>query len=125
MNPVQETLSAATRFLFFTGKGGVGKTSHACATAVALADAGRQVLLVSTDPASNLSEVLDAQVGPDAVDVRGVPGLRAMNIDPEASAAALRERAVGPMRGILPDDAVRQVEEAALRRLHGGGGCLR
>jgi arsenite-transporting ATPase len=110
MNAVQEALGAATRFLFFTGKGGVGKTSHACATAVALADAGRQVLLVSTDPASNLSEVLDAQVGPEAV-VRGVPGLRAMNIDPEASAAALRERAVGPMRGILPDDAVRQVEE--------------
>ena len=110
MTAVQEALGAATRFLFFTGKGGVGKTSHACATAVALADAGRQVLLVSTDPASNLSEVLDAQVGPEAV-VRGVPGLRAMNIDPEASAAALRERAVGPMRGILPDDAVRQVEE--------------
>jgi arsenite-transporting ATPase len=111
MSAVQQALGAATRFLFFTGKGGVGKTSHACATAVALADAGRQVLLVSTDPASNLSEVLDAQVGPDAVEVRGVPGLRAMNIDPEASAAALRERAVGPMRGILPDDAVRQVEE--------------
>lgn len=111
MNAVQQTLDAATRFLFFTGKGGVGKTSHACATAVALADAGRQVLLVSTDPASNLSEVLDAQVGADAVEVRGVPGLRAMNIDPEASAAALRERAVAPMRGILPDDAVREVEE--------------
>ncbi|HEX6037749.1 arsenical pump-driving ATPase [Longimicrobium sp.] len=111
MNAVQEALGAATRFLFFTGKGGVGKTSHACATAVALADAGRRVLLVSTDPASNLSEVLDAQVGPEPVDAPGVPGLRAMNIDPEASAAALRERAVGPMRGILPDDAVRQVEE--------------
>ena len=111
MNAVQDALAAATRCLFFTGKGGVGKTSHACATAVALADAGRQVLLVSTDPASNLSEVLDAQVGPEPVDISGVPGLRAMNIDPEASAAALRERAVGPMRGILPDDAVRQVEE--------------
>lgn len=111
MNAVKEALGAATRFLFFTGKGGVGKTSHACATAVALADAGRRVLLVSTDPASNLSEVLDAQVGPEPVDVRGVPGLSAMNIDPEASAAALRERAVAPMRGILPDDAVRQVEE--------------
>lgn len=111
MNAVQEAVGAATRFLFFTGKGGVGKTSHACATAVALADAGRQVLLVSTDPASNLSEVLEARVGADAVDVHGVPGLRAMNIDPEASAAALRERAVAPMRGILPDDAVRLVEE--------------
>ena len=111
MNAVQEALAAATRFLFFTGKGGVGKTSHACATAVALADAGRQVLLVSTDPASNLSEVLNAEVDPEPVDIPRVPGLRAMNIDPEASAAALRERAVGPMRGILPDDAVRQVEE--------------
>jgi hypothetical protein len=101
----------ATRFLLFTGKGGVGKTSHACASAVALADAGRHVLIVSTDPASNLSEVLNAPVGADPVDVPGVPGMRAVNIDPEASAAALRERAVGPMRGILPDDAIRQVEE--------------
>ncbi|HSL84928.1 MAG TPA: ArsA family ATPase, partial [Thermoanaerobaculia bacterium] len=50
------------RFLFFTGKGGVGKTSLACATAVALADRGLRVLLVSTDPASNLEDVLGARL---------------------------------------------------------------
>lgn len=103
--------AAPTRYLFFTGKGGVGKTSHACATAVDLADRGRRVLLVSTDPASNLSEVLGVEVGEHPVDVPGAPGLRAMNIDPEAAAAAYRERAVGPIRGALPEDAVRQVEE--------------
>lgn len=117
MNAGHDLLGTATRFLFFTGKGGVGKTSHACGTAVRLADAGRRVLLVSTDPASNLSEVLEAPVGPDPMDVPGVPGLRAVNIDPEGSAAALRERAVAPMRGILPDDAIRQVEEQL------SGGC--
>jgi arsenite-transporting ATPase len=100
-----------TRYLFFTGKGGVGKTSHACATAVDLTDRGRRILLVSTDPASNLSEVLGVEVGEHPVDVPGAPGLQAMNIDPEAAAAAYRERALGPVREVLPEDAVRQVEE--------------
>lgn len=102
-------LSAPPRFLFFTGKGGVGKTSTAAATAVAMADQGRRVLLVSTDPASNLDEVLETTLGSTP---RGVlPGLDAMNIDPVASAAAYRERVVGPYRGLLPDSAVRSIEE--------------
>ncbi len=100
-----------TRFLFFTGKGGVGKTSHACATAVALADEGRTVLLVSTDPASNLSEVLGVTVGDEPVAVPGAEGLQALNIDPEAAAAAYRERTVGPVRDVLPEAAIRQMEE--------------
>ena len=104
-------VAAPTPALFFTGKGGVGKTSLACATAVALADAGRRVLLVSTDPASNLSDVLGAPVGPVVADVATVPGLRALNVDPEAAARAYRERVVGPMRGVLPDDAVAGIEE--------------
>ena len=74
MTPLQETLSAATRFLLFTGKGGVGKTSHACAAAVSLADQGRRVLLVSTDPASNLGEVLGVEVASEPVAVPGVRG---------------------------------------------------
>jgi arsenite-transporting ATPase len=105
------TTGEATRYLFFTGKGGVGKTSHACATAIALADQGRRVLLVSTDPASNLSEVLGAEVGDEPRPVSGVPGLFALNVDPEAAAARYRERAVGPVRGLLPDAAIRQMEE--------------
>jgi arsenite/tail-anchored protein-transporting ATPase len=104
-------LEGATRFLFFTGKGGVGKTSHACAAAVGLADAGKRVLLVSTDPASNLAEVLGTPVGEQPTEIPGASGLRAMNIDPGAAAEAYRERAVGPVRGVLPDAAIRQMEE--------------
>ncbi|QDT59901.1 Arsenical pump-driving ATPase [Stieleria bergensis] len=101
----------ATRNLFFTGKGGVGKTTTACATAVQLAIAGKRVLLVSTDPASNLDEVLSTPLGTEPTSVRGLPTLFAMNIDPEAAAAEYRERMVGPYRGVLPDVAVASMEE--------------
>src|SRR5687768_7834867 len=102
-------LDQAPRHLFFTGKGGVGKTSVACATALALAERGRRVLLVSTDPASNLDEVLETGLGPAPRSV--APGLWAMNLDPEEAARAYRERVVGPYRGVLPDAAVRSIEE--------------
>jgi arsenite-transporting ATPase len=104
-------LSDATRILFFTGKGGVGKTSLSCATAVALSDRGKRVLLVSTDPASNLDEVLGIGLSDVPSPVPGAPGLFALNIDPEASARAYRERVVGPYRGVLPDAAVTSMEE--------------
>ena len=104
-------LEPATRHLFFTGKGGVGKTSIACATAVRLADAGQRVLLVSTDPASNLDEVLATVVGQQPTPVRSVPKLWAMNLDPEKSAAAYRERMVGPYRSLLPAQAIASMEE--------------
>ncbi len=104
-------LERAPRNLFFTGKGGVGKTSVACATAVALAERGQRVLLVSTDPASNLDEVLGTPLNGEPRPVPGVTGLHALNIDPEAAAHAYRERMVGPYRGVLPDAAVRSIEE--------------
>jgi len=104
-------LDAPPRYLFFTGKGGVGKTSLACASAVRLADAGHDVLLVSTDPASNLKEVLEAPVGDTVGTVDSVPNLSAVNIDPEAAAGEYRERVVEPMMGVLPDETVEQVEE--------------
>lgn len=104
-------LDRAPRNLFFTGKGGVGKTSVACAIAVALAERGRRVLLVSTDPASNLDEVLQTRLGPTPTAIAERAGLFALNIDPEASARAYRERMVGPYRGVLPDSAVRSMEE--------------
>ena len=104
-------LDHPTRILFFTGKGGVGKTSIACATAVRLADAGKRVLLVSTDPASNLDEVLATSLGHHATPVPSVPGLSAMNLDPEKSAAEYRERMVGPYRNLLPATAVASMEE--------------
>lgn len=100
-----------TRHLFFTGKGGVGKTTVACATAVRLADAGRKVLLVSTDPASNLDEVLGVSLGQHPTQVDAVPGLWGMNIDPQAAAAEYRERMVGPYRGLLPAEAITSIEE--------------
>ena len=82
----------APRFLFLTGKGGVGITSVACASALALADAGNSVLLVSTDPASNLDEMLGVKLGSYPTSVPGVPGLFAMNIDPETAAEDYRAR---------------------------------
>ena len=106
-----EFLDRATRILFFTGKGGVGKTSLACSTAVVLADRGKQVLLVSTDPASNLDEVLGVRLSGEPTDVPGTRGLRALNIDPEAAAQAYRDRAVGPYRGVLPKAALDSMEE--------------
>ena len=104
-------LESPTRNLFFTGKGGVGKTSLACATGVQLADRGLRVLLVSTDPASNLEEVLGADLGNDPTPIESVPNLFAMNLDPEAAAQEYRERLVGPYRGVLPEAAVRSMEE--------------
>jgi cellulose biosynthesis protein BcsQ len=99
-----------TRFLFFTGKGGVGKTSHACATAVALADDGRRVLLVSTDPASNLAEVLGTPVGELPTPIDGVPGLMALNIDPEAAASYGAENGKDPAELYRDPEVVSSIE---------------
>ena len=100
-----------TRHLFFTGKGGVGKTSLATGTAIALADRGRRVLLVSTDPASNIGQVLESEVDDRARAVEAVPGLAVLNIDPEAAAQAYRDRVIGPVRDVLPEDAVSSMVE--------------
>ncbi len=103
--------ATATRYLFFTGKGGVGKTSLSCATALKLAESGKRVLLVSTDPASNLDEVLETTLTNQPKPIPGAPGLHALNINPVEAAAAYRERLIGPMRGLLPEAALRSMEE--------------
>ena len=101
----------STRNLFFTGKGGVGKTSLACAAALMLAESGKKTLIVSTDPASNLDEVFGVSLGSEATPIPGVANLYGANLDPEAAAAAYREKVVGPYRGKLPDAVIRNMEE--------------
>jgi arsenite/tail-anchored protein-transporting ATPase len=104
-------LQDAPRNLFFTGKGGVGKTTVACASAIWLAEQGRRVLLVSTDPASNLDEVLATPLSGEPRAIAGVPGLKALNLDPVRAAAEYRERMVAPYRELLPAAALRSIEE--------------
>ncbi|HSU38361.1 MAG TPA: arsenical pump-driving ATPase [Polyangiaceae bacterium] len=106
-----QLVDAPPRYLFFTGKGGVGKTSVASATALSLARQGKNVLIVSTDPASNLDEVLGTPLGTSPTPIAGASGLSALNLDPEAAAGDYRERVVGPYRGVLPDASVRSIEE--------------
>lgn len=98
-------------YIFFTGKGGVGKTSLACATALVLADKGNKVLLVSTDPASNLQDVLESPVGEKINPVKGAPGLFAININPEVSAQEYRKRVTEPLKGILPETEIKKMNE--------------
>ncbi|MGZ8287909.1 MAG: arsenical pump-driving ATPase [Telluria sp.] len=104
-------LEQPPRFLFFTGKGGVGKTSIACATAIDLAESGSRVLLVSTDPASNVGQVFGISIGNRVTAVESVPRLDALEIDPQAAAQLYRDRIVGPVRGVLPDAVVKGIEE--------------
>lgn len=100
-----------TKYLFFTGKGGVGKTSAACAVAVAFADNGKNVLLVSTDPASNLQDVFGVELTSKGTKVPDVPGLMAANLDPLKSAADYRESVIAPYRGKLPESVLKNMEE--------------
>ncbi len=98
-------------YLFFTGKGGVGKTSISCATAIRLAELGKRVLLVSTDPASNVGQVFDQTIGNTIQPVTAVSGLSALEIDPQDAAQQYRARIVDPIKGLLPDDVVNSISE--------------
>ena len=98
-------------FIFFTGKGGVGKTSLACATAVWLADQGKRTLLVSTDPASNVGQVFSQTIRHQITDISTVQNLAAMEVDPMAAAQAYRDRVLDPVRGLMPADVVSSIEE--------------
>jgi len=100
-----------TKYLFFTGKGGVGKTSAACATAVVLADQGKKIMLISTDPASNLQDVFDTELNNKGVAIKDVPNLTVANFEPEEAAAEYRESVIAPYRGKLPDAVLKSMEE--------------
>jgi len=115
MAVVHETFAldkiALTKYLFFTGKGGVGKTSVACAVAVNLADSGKKVLLISTDPASNLQDVFHAQLDGKGVPIDGAPGLLVANLNPEEAAREYRESVIGPYKDKLPESVIANMEE--------------
>lgn len=100
-----------TKYIFFTGKGGVGKTSAACATAVTLADQGKKIMLISTDPASNLQDVFNTELDNKGVEIKGVPNLTVANFEPEEAAAEYRESVIAPYRGKLPDSVIKNMEE--------------
>lgn len=104
-------MNNSTSYLFFTGKGGVGKTSLACATAVELADSGKLVLLVSTDPASNLKDVLESPINENINAVEGIDKLFAININPEKAAEEYRNRVAGPLEGIASKAELKKIRE--------------
>lgn len=100
-----------TKYLFFTGKGGVGKTSSACATAVSLAEQGEKILLISTDPASNLQDVFSMELTNKGTEIPDIPGLVVANLDPVQAAAEYRESVIAPYRGIMPEAVITNMEE--------------
>ena len=108
---MKDLIKKIPQFLFFTGKGGVGKTSMSCAISVTLAKEGKKVLLISTDPASNLDEVLDTKLNSTPTKVNGLENLYAMNINPVVAAYEYKEKMVSPFRGVLPQAAIDQMEE--------------
>lgn len=100
-----------TKYLFFTGKGGVGKTSTACAVAVTLADKGKKIMLISTDPASNLQDVFNTELNNKGVHIKEVPNLVVANFEPEEAAAEYKESVIAPYRGKLPEVVLKNMEE--------------
>ena len=100
-----------THYLFFSGKGGVGKTSLACTHAVRYADEGKRTLIVTTDPASNLADVFEQEIGHQVTPIKGVPNLTAMEIDPDKSTQEYIDRAMAPIRAAFPPQMVQVMQE--------------
>lgn len=100
-----------TRFYFYSGKGGVGKTTMAAASAVYYVDSGKRILIITTDPASNLADVFEQPIGYSIVPIKGVHNLFAMELDPDKATAEYRERTIAPLKGLIPDESLAVVEE--------------
>ena len=115
----------ATQYLFFSGKGGVGKTTMACATAVAEADKARRTLIVTTDPASNLADVFEQPIGHQVTAISGVANLWAMEIDPDRATEEYRDHVLGPFRAVMPDDVLTRAGGAVSVSLHDGDRVVR
>ncbi len=98
-------------YIFFSGKGGVGKTTMACATAIYHGIQGKRTLIVSTDPASNLSDVFEQQIGHKVVKINGVENLFAMEIDPDEATREYKERIIAPFREVMPEDVIASIDE--------------
>ncbi|MEG6584460.1 arsenical pump-driving ATPase [Dendrosporobacter sp. 1207_IL3150] len=111
LQPYKPSNMSLTKYVFFTGKGGVGKTSAACATAVNLADSGKKILLISTDPASNLQDVFGVELDNKGTPIPEVPNLMVINLDPIEAARDYKEKVIGPYKGILPDAVIANMEE--------------
>lgn len=101
----------ATSYLFFSGKGGVGKTSMACTHAVRLAEQGKKTLIVTTDPASNLADVFEQSIGHQITAIQGIANLWAMEIDPDKATQEYIDRAMAPLRAAFPPQIVQVMEE--------------
>lgn len=108
---MKDLIKKIPQFLFFTGKGGVGKTSMSCAISLALVNSGKKVLLISTDPASNLDEVLQTKLNSTPTKINGVENFEAMNINPVIAAREYKEKMIAPYRNLLPKEAIDQMEE--------------
>ncbi|MDS0900549.1 TRC40/GET3/ArsA family transport-energizing ATPase, partial [Morganella morganii] len=104
-------LDNTPNYLFFTGKGGVGKTSVSCATAIKLAEKGKKVLLVSTDPASNVGQVFSQSIGNNIKPITLVPNLFAIEIDPQAAAEEYRNKIINPIKESLPEAVIQSITE--------------
>src|SRR4030066_1299899 len=100
-----------TRYIFFSGKGGVGKTTMACATAIHHAEQGKKTLIVTTDPASNLADVFEQEIGHKIIAIKDTESLYAMEIDPDEATKEYKEGIIGPYREIMPDDVIASLEE--------------
>jgi arsenite-transporting ATPase len=99
------------KFVFFSGKGGVGKSTMSCATAVWLAKAGYKTLLVTTDPAPNLADIFGQAIGHQITPIQDMENLHAIEINPDAASEEYRERIVAPLKELLDEKNLNVVRE--------------